>query len=160
MWACALQREAAPHGDHVTDWCHIAMRFQVLMQTAKGLPEDQADMRGWVLETLERATWHLWHKHRLRSDELLEDVHRWTQAKREAPSVAIRKLRRGVRDFRRFLSANRYSLPCYAIRYRYGMPISTATTEATVNQVISRRLVRGFEPPTQFLGLAPVASER
>lgn len=34
-----------------------------------------------------------------------------------------------------------HSLPSYAIRYRYGMPISTATTEATVNQVISRRMV-------------------
>jgi hypothetical protein len=43
---------------------------------------------------------------------------------------------------RRFLHRNRYSLPCYAIRYRYEMPISTATTESTVNQVISRRMVK------------------
>ena len=56
--------------------------------------------------------------------------------------LAISKLRRRLRDFRRFVHENRYSLPCYAIRYRYGMPISTATTEATVNQVISRRMVK------------------
>jgi hypothetical protein len=137
-----LQHEAAPHGDHVTDWFHIAMRFQVLTQTAKGVPEDDADMRGWVIETLERAKWHLWHGHRWRTGELLEDLHGWTQAKRTLTPLAISKLRRRLRDFRRFLHQNRYSLPCYAIRYRYGMPISTATTESTVNQVISRRMVK------------------
>jgi hypothetical protein len=137
-----LQREAAPHGDHVLDWFHIAMRFQVLTQTAKGVPEDAADMRGWVIETLERAKWHLWHGHRGRTGELLEDVHGWTQAKRPATPLAISKLPRGLRDLRRYLHQNRYSVPSYAIRHRYEMPISTATTESTVNQVISRRTVK------------------
>jgi hypothetical protein len=43
-----------------------------------------------------------------------------------------------------YLQAKLASLipPSYAIRYRYGMPISTATTGATVNQVINRRLVK------------------
>ena len=138
----ALQHEAAPHGDHVTDWFHIAMRFRVLTQIAKGVPDEPADMRGWVIETLERAKWHLWHGHRWRTGELLEEVHGWTQAKRADTALAIRKLRRGLVDLRRYLHRNRYSLPSYAIRYRYGMPISTATTEATVNQVISRRMVK------------------
>ena len=138
----ALQHEAAPHGDHVTDWFHIAMRFQVLTQTAKGVPDETADRRGWVIETLERAKWHLWHGHRWRTGELLEDVHGWTHAQREEPPLAIRKLRRGLVDLRRYLHRNRYSLPNYAIRYRSGMPISTATTESTVNQVISRRMVK------------------
>ena len=89
-----------------------------------------------------RAKWHLWHGHRWRTGELLEEVHSWTQAKRTETPLAIRKLRRGLVDLRRYLHRNRYSLPSYAIRYRYGMPISTATTEATVNQVISRRMVK------------------
>ena len=42
----------------------------------------------------------------------------------------------------RTLHQNRYSLPSYAVRDRYQMPISTATTESTVNQVISRRMVK------------------
>jgi len=137
-----LQREAAPHGDHVLDWFHVAMRFQVLTQTAKGIGAEQANMRAWMIETLERAKWHLWHGHRWRTGELLEEVHGWTQAKRVDTPLAIRKLRRGLVDLHRHLHRNRYSLPSYAIRYRYGMPISTATTEATVNQVISRRMVK------------------
>jgi hypothetical protein len=94
----ALQHEAAPHGDHVTDWFHIAMRFRVLTQTAKSVPDDA---RGWVIETLDRAKWHLWHGHRWRTGELLEDVHGWTHAQREETPHAIRKLRRGLVDLRR-----------------------------------------------------------
>ena len=115
-----LQHEAAPHGDHVTDWFHIAMRFQVLTQTAKGVPADDADMRGWAIETLERAKWHLWHGHRRRTGELLEDLHGWTQAKRPVTPLAISKLRRGLGDFRRYLHQNRYSLPSVT-------PFGTAT---------------------------------
>jgi len=77
-----LQREAAPHGDHVLDWFHVAMRLQVLTQTAKGIGAEQANMRAWMIETLERAKWHLWHGHRWRTGEFLEEVHGWTQAKR------------------------------------------------------------------------------
>lgn len=29
-----LQRDATPHGEHVLDWFHVAMRFRVLTQTA------------------------------------------------------------------------------------------------------------------------------
>ena len=137
-----LQHEGAPHGDQVTDWFHIAMRFQVLTQTAKGIPDDPADMRGWAIETLGRAKWHLWHGHRPRTEELLEHVHGWTQAERPATPLAVSKLRRGLGDLRRYLHQNRYSLPSYAVRHRHGMPFSTATTESTVNQVISHRMVK------------------
>lgn len=36
-----LQRQAAPAGDHVLDWFHIAMRVQVLTQTAKGVGDEE-----------------------------------------------------------------------------------------------------------------------
>jgi hypothetical protein len=78
------------------------MRFQVLTQTAKGVAADDADMRSWVIETLERAKWHLWHGHRLRAGELLEDLHGWTEATRSVTPL-VSKLRRGLGDFRRFL---------------------------------------------------------
>jgi hypothetical protein len=45
-------------------------------------------------------------------------------------------------ELRRYLHRNRYSLPSYFIRQRYGMPISTQTTEETVSQVISRRMIK------------------
>ena len=137
-----LQRKAAPEGDHVLDWFHVAMRFRVLTQTATGVGDEEATMRAWVIETLDRAKWHLWHGHRVRTAQLLEELQGWTQASQTGTRVAIDKLRQGLADLRRYLHRNRYSLPNYAIRRRYGMAISTATTEATVNQVISRRMVK------------------
>ena len=56
--------------------------------------------------------------------------------------VVIRKLRASLADLRHYLRLNQYSLPCYAIRHRYGLAISTATTESVVNQVVSRRMVK------------------
>lgn len=53
---------------------------------------------------------------RWRTGELLEDVHGWTQATRSVTPLAISRLRRGLRDLRRYLHQNRYSLPSYAIR--------------------------------------------
>jgi len=53
----------ARRSDHVLDWFHVAMRFQVLAQTAKGLRDDEAAMRDWFIATLDRAKWHLWHGH-------------------------------------------------------------------------------------------------
>jgi hypothetical protein len=50
------------------------MRFQVLEQTAKGLVDEPAGVRVWVIKSLDRAKWHLWHGHVSRSLESLEDV--------------------------------------------------------------------------------------
>jgi hypothetical protein len=33
----AIQREVAPHADHVLDWSHISMRFTNLQEIAKGV---------------------------------------------------------------------------------------------------------------------------
>jgi hypothetical protein len=46
-------------------------------------------MRGWVIETLERAKWHLRHGHRWRTGELLEDLHGWTRAKRDRYGMPV-----------------------------------------------------------------------
>ena len=56
-----------PQAEHLLDWFHLAMRFTVLNQTAKGLPEKvgkgeaQYELRTGVLKDLERIKWHLWH---------------------------------------------------------------------------------------------------
>jgi hypothetical protein len=132
----------APQSDHVLDWFHVAMRFQVLEQTAKGLVDEPPGVKAWVIKSLDRAKWHLWHGHVSRSLELLEDVQSWTHAKREATPLVIGNLRSRLGDLRRLVAANRDSIPCYARRYRYGLPISTAPAESAVNQIVSRRMLK------------------
>ena len=45
-------------------------------------------------------------------------------------------------EFCVYIGRNSEEIPNYGERYRCGEPISTATAEATVNQVISRRMVK------------------
>jgi hypothetical protein len=130
----------APQSDHVLDWFHVAMRFQVLGQTAKGLVDQPPGVKAWAIKSLDRAKWHLWHGHS--SLELLEDVQGWTHAKREATPLVISNLRGRLGDLGRLVTVNRDSIPCYARRYRYGLPISTAPTESAVNQIVSRRMLK------------------
>lgn len=125
----ALQHRAAPYGDHVTDWFHIAMRFQVLTQSASAFSTTPP--------TCGAGSSQRWSAPSGTSRTCTAGPRRNGRSPRSR-SASSRRLR----DFRRFLHANRYSVRCYAIRYRHGTPISMATTEATVNQVISRRMVK------------------
>ena len=52
------------------------------------------------------------------------------------------KLGKAVAEFRGYISANRAFIPNYADRYRYGEIISTAFVESTVNEIVSRRMVK------------------
>jgi len=47
-----------------------------------------------------------------------------------------------VREFDAYLRANAGRIPNYGERHRAGEAISTAFTESTVNQVISKRMVK------------------
>ncbi len=132
----------AAQSDHVRDWFHVAMRFRVLEQTAKGLVDEPPGVKAWVIKSLDRAKWHLWHGHVSRSLELLEDVQGWTHAKREAAPLVIGNLRCRLGDLPRWVAVNRDSIPFYPRRYRYGFRITTAPTESAVNQIVSRRMVK------------------
>jgi hypothetical protein len=52
------------------------------------------------------------------------------------------KLEKSVREFYGYIEANQQFIPNYGERYRYGEAISTGFVESTVNQVISKRMVK------------------
>ena len=52
------------------------------------------------------------------------------------------KLLGAVEEFHAYIDNNRDFIPNYGERYRHGETISTATAESTVNQVISKRMVK------------------
>jgi len=54
----------------------------------------------------------------------------------------IKKLLKTVEEFSGYISNNRNFIPNYGDRYYYGEPISTAFVESTVNEVISKRMVK------------------
>jgi hypothetical protein len=131
-----------PEAEHVLDWFHVAMRITVMGQMAKGLaPRERAEVNKGVEKQLERAKWYLWHGNAFRAlqvlDELamdLDDI--------EPVTEGLKKLRKAVHEFRGYIAMNKPFIPNYGDRYRHGETISTAFAESTVNQVVSRRMVK------------------
>ena len=56
-----LQLLMHPEAEHVLDWFHVAMRFTVLGQFAKGLCATDPDPGHELTELLKSAKWYLWH---------------------------------------------------------------------------------------------------
>src|SRR5262249_15945103 len=54
----------------------------------------------------------------------------------------IGKLCKAVQECHTFIDRNRAFIPNYGARYRNGERISTGFVESTVNQVVSRRMVK------------------
>jgi hypothetical protein len=107
-------------------------------------PSEDEDSRldvSAVDKRLERLKWHLWHGNVFRALQLIADLE-WDLEAPEEPSERSKKLRKAVREFHHYIEANRSSIPNYGDRYRHGETIATSFAESTVNQVISRRMVR------------------
>lgn len=139
----ALQLDLSPHAEHILDWFHVTMRITMLKQMAHKflvLP-DLAD----VAADLDRVKWYLWHGNVFCALQQLG----WIQLDLEGiepgelpDSNLFKRLGQAVSEFQTYITANEPFIPNYGERYRYGEPISTAFVESTVNEVISRRMVK------------------
>jgi hypothetical protein len=142
-----------PGSEHLLDWFHLTMRLTVLAQMAKGLPppasrgedghteddEGEEDLVD-VAHELERVKRFLWHGNVYRALETIG----WLgdAVWREHPEPERAKLTKALAVLERYISANRCSIPSYAERHLAGERISTGFIESTVNQVISKRMVK------------------
>lgn len=60
----------------------------------------------------------------------------------EGDDPVVAGLQQMVHEFHHYIDVNRSYIPNYGGRYRYGETISTAFVESTVNEVVSRRMVK------------------
>jgi hypothetical protein len=154
----AVQEVLHPNAEYVLDWFHVAMRLTVMGQVAKGLPTtappiavDDDDAEGQALVAvvtqaeavrgLESIKWSLWHGNTLDALEAIDDLAGQTDAAAEADLTA-KKLAKALAEFHTYIENNQGAIPNYGERYRNGEAISSATAESTVNQVVSRRMVK------------------
>jgi hypothetical protein len=150
----------SPESEHWLDWFHVSMRLTGMGQWAKGLANEQAEgpqtapaaelpaeAPEETLEAvdigmqLERVKWFLWHGNVGRALETLEDIEGALDLLSQE-GESRRKLLKAVREFGRYIEANQDFVPNYGDRYRHGERISTAFAESTVNQVVSKRMVK------------------
>ncbi len=135
-----------PEAEHLLDWFHITMRSTVMGQMSKGLrPPPAPDGHGVVADVdvardLRRLKWFLWHGNVFRALKTVEDL--VDDLYTEDPEPQRRTLCKALREFDGYIRANAGSIPSYAERHLAGEAISTAFAESTVNQVISKRMVK------------------
>jgi hypothetical protein len=131
-----------PRGDHLIDWFHITMRLTVMSQITKRLcSRDNPELAAEVLEELERLKWFLWHGNVFRALQTVDDL-QMDLDNTDQPSIEQRKLLKMVTEFAGYIRANGAWIPNYGERYRSGEAISSAFVESTVNQVVSKRMVK------------------
>lgn len=147
-----------PQSEHILDWFHVTMRLTVMRQMVKGIrwpstadspgsavgdlagAEALVDMAAELPRRLERLKWYLWHGNVFQALQVIDDVEVDIGVAEESPEQ--RKLLKAVREFGRYIRANRAGIPNDGDRHRHGEAISSAVAESTVNQVISKRMVK------------------
>jgi len=124
---------------------HLA---EVLTALAEGLSVAAAvrvfgHRHATITTWLTRAGAHsaILHGNVFRALQEIEQV-QWTLEDCEEDVPASAKLARALREFRGYIEANEQFIPNYGERYRYGEAIATGFVESTVNQVVSKRMVK------------------
>lgn len=140
-----VQNYLSPESEHYLDWFHITMRITVMKQMAKGLPNDPSKADGTINkpnieEELQLLKWNVWHGNVTRALERIEELQLALETAGESDNRT--KLQRVLREFGVYIERNRAFIPNFGERYRNQERISTAFVESTVNQVISKRMVK------------------
>ncbi len=143
-----VQLYLSPEAEHLLDWFHLTMRLTTMTQSAKGLPEKMGEeetvpLRDEVVRQLERTKWFLWHGNVFQALQVLTSIiFDLEMASYERGESKISKVCKAVQEFHTFIDRNRAFIPNYGERYHHGERISTGFVESTVNQVVSRRMVK------------------
>jgi hypothetical protein len=144
-----LQLYLNPQAEHLLDWFHVTMRLTVMQQTAKSLPETTRDeemtyeVRAPVTKALDRLKWFLWHGNVYQALQVIQTIEGDLEvAVATSADGTARKLLKAVEEFHTYITNNAGFIPNYGERYRHGERISTGFVESTVNQVVSKRMVK------------------
>jgi hypothetical protein len=140
--------EAASVGptQHVLDWFHLAMRIQHVAQAAKSWPDATLTEReegARLADTIEHIHWRLWHGQVRRALDLIGEtlVTLEATAKMTSPKAATAGKVVGVlRGLETYVSGQSELIIDYATARGTDEPISTATTESTVQWLLHRRM--------------------
>jgi hypothetical protein len=138
-----LQVQISPYAEHVLDWFHVTMRITTMKQMAVkflALPElENLDAK------LDSVKWYLWHGNVYCALERLGWIRLDLDMYEEEEILHRKQFRRlvqAVDEFETYIAHNEPFIPNYGERYRHNETISTAFVESTVNEVISRRMVK------------------
>ena len=117
------------------------MRLTVLNQFATGMeksdPEDGAAMK----KDLGSSKWYLWHGNIKRALDKLEDCCDLCYDD-ELVYEKRNKFEKHLAEMVTYIENNQCMIPNYGELYRYDETISTAFVESTINEVVTKRMVK------------------
>jgi hypothetical protein len=129
--------------NHVLDWFHLAMRIQHVAQAAKGWPAETPGEREngvRLADAVEHMRWRLWHGQVQRALDLVGETLTWLEGMPDAAPAAAAKVAALLRGLETYVSGQADLIIDYATARRSDEPISTATTESTVQWLLHRRM--------------------
>jgi hypothetical protein len=156
-----LQEYLNPDSEHILDWFHITMRITVLQQCARGLQKlrtadtapDATDKDEESLERrLESVKHYLWHGNSAKALDRLQDLEDaieegWGcdeagEKKPRPDNESAARMLKYILELETYITNNARFIVNYGERYRNGERISTGFVESTINQVVSKRMVK------------------
>jgi len=137
-----------PQAEHFLDWFHITMRLTVMKQMAKSLKwaededpiEEEPALSDLALKEIKRIKWFLWHGNVVRALDSIEEVEDLVGSSQVSEESS--RLQKAVDEFHTYIENNVERIPNFGERRRNREKVSTAFVESTVNQVISKRMVK------------------
>ena len=134
-----LQQYVAPHSEHLLDWFHITMRITVMKQMASGLSDNYKKQ---LHKQLKSIKWSIWNGNVSKALDKIETFSESFYEEELEKGSKRYKLWKCADEFHSYIESNRHYITNYAEKHRYGEIISTSFVEATVNEVISKRMVK------------------
>ena len=118
------------------------MKLRPVEQTAawwaRRLPPDEQEE---FQEDIAAVRWRLWNGQTDRAIDLIGRLFHDLKGD-EQGSAAIVSLRGGLLSLRTYIAQNRGSIANYGARYREGKRIASTAAEASVNNLVARRMVK------------------
>ncbi len=119
------------------------MRIRHVAQAAKGWPADTPGEReggARLADAVERIRWRLWHGQVRRALDLIGETLGWLEGMTQTAPATAAKATALLRGLETYVSRQADLIIDYAEGRRCGEPISTATTESTVQWLLHRRM--------------------
>lgn len=146
-----LQYIMHPESEHILDWFHVTMRLTVLNQFAKGLIRSDPESGNEVSQNLESAKWYLWHGNVEKALDRLEDCCMICDGD-DIQYKNQKKLLKHLDELTTYVENNRHLIPNYGEKWRYGEVISSSFVESTVNEVVTKRMVKKQQMQWSHIG--------
>ncbi|OYD60672.1 UNVERIFIED_ORG: hypothetical protein BDU10_10062 [Burkholderia sp. CF145] len=142
--ACRLPFSSTP----VLDRFHISMRVRYLEQIIKGMrarTETEKAAQRVLISRVDKLRWCFWHAKLEKAKTRMQGILILCRViVPESPGVAesLAQLDYRTRELVAYVEANGGSTMNYGARHRGGKPISTATAESAVNQILNQRMCK------------------